>query len=353
MGLEESCPPRVGQSVTRSPSPPGMSELRQDPLTGRWTIIGSERAGRPNEFIEESVRLTAGSCPFCAGNEHETPDAVSFYPARGPWQVRVVPNKYPAVALVNGVNGFHGPKLPALVKQPGWGTHEVIIESPRHVVSMSELSSQEATLVFRAYRDRLRALRNVEGLRYVQIFKNVGPAAGASMEHAHSQLIALNRVPEAIEQEIGCFSSSHEENGQPLLETILAGELVAKQRIVAETERYVAFCPWASRFPYEVCLAPRKQQASYEDVKDAELGEIAGIVRDVIGRIERTLGVPAYNFFLHTQPFDTPRCDHYHWHIEIFPRVTKTAGFEWSTGCFINPVPPEAAAETLRSAASA
>ena len=330
-----------------------MSELRQDPLTGRWTIIGSERAGRPNEFVEESVRLTAGSCPFCAGNEHETPDAVATYPAKGPWQVRVVPNKYPAVALVNGVNGSHGPKPASHVKQPGWGMHEVIIESPRHVVSMSDLTTAEATLVFRAYRDRLKALRQVEGLQYVQIFKNVGPAAGASMEHAHSQLIALNRVPEAIEQEIGCFCEAQEKYGKPLLEKIIQDEVAAGHRIVAETERYVAFCPWASRFAYEVCLAPRKQQTSFEDVKDAELGEIAGIVRDVIGRIERALGVPAYNFFLHTQPFDSPRCDHYHWHIEIFPRVTKTAGFEWSTGCFINPVPPEAAAETLRAAAPA
>jgi UDPglucose--hexose-1-phosphate uridylyltransferase len=330
-----------------------MSELRQDPLTGRWTIIGSERAGRPNEFVEEAVRLSAGSCPFCAGNEHETPDPVAAYPKKGPWQVRVVPNKYPAVALVNGSNGSPSPKLPSHVKQPGWGMHEVIIESPRHVVSISDLTDEEAALVFRAYRDRLAALRNVDGLRYVQIFKNVGPAAGASMEHAHSQLIALNQIPEAIEQEIRCFNDAHEQHGLPLLEKIVQDELTVGHRIVAETERYVAFCPWASRFAYEVCLAPRKRQASFESVKDAELGEIAGIVRDVIGRIERALGVPAYNFFLHTQPFDSTRCDHYHWHIEIFPRVTKTAGFEWSTGCFINPVPPEAAAETLRSAASA
>lgn len=330
-----------------------MSELRQDPLTGRWTIIGSERAGRPNEFFEESVRLSAGSCPFCAGNEHETPAPLVSYPASGPWQVRVVPNKYPAVAMCNGAPKSNGAKPPALVRQPGWGMHEVIIESPRHVVSMSELTVDEAGLVFRAYRDRLQALRGVGGLQYVQIFKNVGPAAGASMEHAHSQLIALNRVPEAIEQEMACFCEASEKHGKPLLETVIGEEMAAGQRIVAATERYVAFCPWASRFAYEVCVAPRKQQASYEAVKDAELGEIAGLVRDVIGRIERALGVPAYNFFLHTQPFDTRRCDHYHWHIEIFPRVTKTAGFEWSTGCFINPVPPEAAAETLRAAAPA
>jgi UDPglucose--hexose-1-phosphate uridylyltransferase len=330
-----------------------MSELRQDPLTRRWTIIGSERAGRPNEFVEESVRLSSGSCPFCAGNEHETPTEVAVYPQRGPWKVRVVPNKYPAVALVNGSPKANGAKVTPHVRQPGWGMHEVIIESPRHVVSLTDLTSEEATLVFAAYRDRLAALRQVSGLKYVQIFKNVGPAAGASMEHAHSQLIALNQVPETIEQEIDCFERSFCDQRQPLLEGIIRTELEAQQRIVAETPHFVAFCPWASRFAYEVCVAPRQQQASFEDVKDAELGEVAAIMREVIGRMERALGVPAYNFFLHTQPFDSPRCDHYHWHIEIFPRVTKTAGFEWSTGCFINPVPPEAAAETLRVAVTA
>lgn len=329
-----------------------MSELRQDPLTGRWTIIGNERAGRPNEFVEESVRLSAGSCPFCAGNEHETPATVVAYPPRGDWQVRVVPNKYPAVDLRCATCG-NGDGTASLIKQPGWGTHEVIIESRRHVVSMTDLTPAETELVFRAYRDRLAALRGVEGLKYVQIFKNVGPAAGASMEHAHSQIIALNYVPDAIQQEVSCFDHAIATTGKPLLQTIVEEESATRQRIVAESDRFVAFCPWASRFAYEVCVAPRRAQASFEAVQNAELGEVASLVRNVIGRIERALGVPAYNVFLHTQPFDTPRCDHYHWHIEIFPRVTKTAGFEWSTGCFINPVPPEAAAETLRAATSA
>lgn len=320
-----------------------MSEFRQDPLSRRWVIIGGERAGRPNEFVEAATRASGLTCPFCAGHEDETPAAIATYSAngKGKWIVRVVPNKYPALtpdpasAAANGAAGF--------------GRHEVIVESPRHVASFSELTETEAQAAFAAYRDRLVQLKGEGPYRYVQIFKNVGPAAGASLEHIHSQLLALPTVPEVVAQELASSGEFFQRHQRSLLADMIERETAAGERIVADSGGFIAFCPYASRFAYEVWLAPKKHRPRFEDTQTGELGEISRLMQETIGRIERAVGPVAYNYFLHTQPFDMPAYDHYHWHIEIIPRLTKVAGFEWSTGCFINPYPPESAAAHLRS----
>jgi UDPglucose--hexose-1-phosphate uridylyltransferase len=329
-----------------------MSEFRQDPLSRRWVIIGGERGGRPNEFVEAASRASGLSCPFCAGHEAETPEAIATYSSngKGKWLVRVVPNKYPAVTShENGAGPNPKSKIQNPKSIPGFGSHEVIVESPRHIASFSELTDVEASAVFAAYSDRLQKLKAAGSYRYVQIFKNVGPAAGASLEHVHSQLVALPSVPEVIEQELAASGEFFQEHKKSLLGDMIERELAVGDRIVAQTDNFVAFCPYASRFGYEVWLAPRRHQARFEDAQKGELGEASRLARDIIGRIERAAGQSAYNYFLHTQPFDMPAYDHYHWHIEIIPRLTKVAGFEWGTGCFINPYPPEAAAEHLRS----
>jgi UDPglucose--hexose-1-phosphate uridylyltransferase len=367
-----------------------MSEFRHDPLSRRWVIIGGERGGRPNEFVEAASRASGISCPFCAGHESETPEAIATYSSngKGKWLVRVVPNKYPAVTPLPlgegggrrppGEGGQSIPKpSPASLRSvrprqsvvpapggrgnssngtrsvpttlPGFGSHEVIVESPRHIASFSELTDAEAAAVFSAYSDRLQKLKAAGAYRYVQIFKNVGPAAGASLEHVHSQLVALPSVPEVIEQELAASGEFFQQHNKSLLADMIEREVAAGDRIVAQTDNFVAFCPYASRFGYEVWLAPRRHQPRFEDAQKGELGEASRLARDIIGRIERAAGQSAYNYFLHTQPFDMPAYDHYHWHIEITPRLTKVAGFEWGTGCFINPYPPEAAAEHLRS----
>jgi UDPglucose--hexose-1-phosphate uridylyltransferase len=327
-----------------------MSEFRQDPLSRRWVIINGERGGRPNEFVEGATRAVGLICPFCAGHEGETPPAIATFGANGKskWLVRVVPNKYPAVTTEceprgNGEVGIAHPT------QPGFGRHEVIIESPRHVASLSELSDLEAETVFAAYRQRLCELKQERRYKYVQIFKNVGAAAGASLEHVHSQLVALAGVPEVVEQELVSSGEFFKQHQRSLLLEMLEREIAEEVRVVAKTERFVAFCPYASRFGYEVWIAPRKHEPRFEDVESGELGELSRLTRELIGRIERAVGQGAYNYFLHTQPFDMPAYDHYHWHIEIVPRLTKVAGFEWGTGCFINAYSPESAAAHLRS----
>ncbi len=333
-----------------------MPEYRQDPLSRRWVIVGSDRGSRPNEFIEDPVRRQPGPCPFCPGHETETPPAVAEYrdgASRG-WLVRVVPNKFPAVTTDEAACPKCLPLGSDLAESeiPGFGRHEVIIESPRHVASLSELTPAEAEQVLLTYRDRMLALK-VEGrYRYVQIFKNVGPGAGASLEHVHSQLVALPGVPEIIATELSSCRDHFAQHGRPLVSDLIAAELAAGERIVAVASHFLAFCPRAARFPYETWVLPRRALPSFEAAQTGELSELSGLLQDVIGRIERAANFPAYNVVLHSQPFDTPADDHYHWHIEIIPRLTKVAGFEWGTGCFINPLPPETAAAQLRASPS-
>lgn len=328
-----------------------MSEYRHDPLHDRWVIVGNQRAARPQEFEEQIVRRAGQPCPFCAGSEDSTPAALTTYGERGNpgWTVRVVPNKFPAVERSPAANGA-ADSSELFASRPALGQHEVIIESPRHVVSLSELTADECRLVFAAYQDRLRSCQQDGQLKYVQIFKNVGAAAGASIEHSHSQLLALPHVPTHVQGELENCRRYHRQHGRPLLAAITEEELARRDRIVSQTEHLVAFCPWASRFPYEVWVVPRSPQPSFAAVPPAEAAETADLTRELIGRIEGALGPVGYNYLLHSQPFDTSRYDYYHWHIELFPRITKVAGFEWSTGVFINTVPPEAAAAELRSA---
>lgn len=327
-----------------------MSEFRQDPISGRWVVIAKDRAGRPDEFQPAPYRRVATTCPFCFGHEDDTPLAVATYPpdvsgSGDRWQVRVVPNRYPAVTLDNGSSS---PTHAMSESRAGFGIHEVIIESPDHAVSFTDLSDELVQWTFVAYRDRLAALACDERLRYAQVFKNVGASGGASIEHIHSQLVATSFVPADVQAELDGSRAWHARTGACPFCQLLDAELKAGVRVVAATERFVAFCPYASRFPYETWILPLRHASQFEKTEAGELGEAARFVRDIIGRIECATGRAAYNYYLHTAPFDAGPLDHYHWHVELFPRITTAAGYEWATGCFINPVPPEDAAAKLR-----
>ncbi len=331
-----------------------MPEYRQNPLTREWIILSSERQTRPSEFLDQPARRDSAACPFCLGNEHETPEELVRYTSRGSkdaWSVRVVPNKYPAVTAAE-CTPVDRPECndDCLFRAaPALGQHEVIIESPRHVVSLTDLTPAETELLFRAYRDRIAFHRAAGKARYVQAFKNVGPLAGASMEHSHSQLMALEQLPQNIQRDAAIAESYFRRTERSLLRAVVQGELAAGTRVVVQSDSYVAFCPFASRFPYEVCVVAENSGSPFDELQSGELGELAGIVREIIGRIERALGPVAYNYYLRPAPFDIASPRQYDWHIEIFPRLVKVAGFEWSTGIFINTVSPEAAAQTLRT----
>ena len=342
-----------------------MAELRRDPIVGRLVIVAPERAARPLEFVERPQVERAANCPFCEGSEVETPGEIAALREAGTkpnepgWRVRVVPNKFPALEPLSGASvdsstlsgaTAHGV---CLRPWPAAGVHEVIIESPRHLIGTGSLTVDELADVLKVYRERLLVHRADRRLRYVQIFKNVGEAAGASIEHLHAQLMGLEFVPPALVEELTACRTHHAECGRCLFCDVVARELAAGDRVVAATDDFVALCPYASRFPYEVWLLPRGHAARFEEADDHLLREAASTLHGILRKIEKLLAASGlasvgYNYVLHSSPFDSTEPDYYHWHIEVLPRAVKQAGFEWGTGVHINPVAPEAAAATLR-----
>jgi len=327
-------------------------EYRKDPIFDRRVIFAEGRSARPHDFqARPAVRLNS-NCPFCEGSERETPGELAAIrrPGTEPnspgWQVRVVPNRYPALDTIDALPD-QIPFAPQASTMPACGSHEVIIESPHHLHAVSQLSDEQLADVLRIYRDRLDCLRQDKRLRYGLIFKNVGAQAGASLEHLHSQLIATTIVPPVVEWEIGQSRQASEQLGECAWCRLVEDELASRERIVLKTSDFIAFCPFASRFPLETWIVPRSHASDYCGLDDARLALLARELRSVLSKLESALGTPAYNFVLHTTPFDTPTLDHYHWHIEIIPRVSMIAGFEWGAGYHINACLPEQAARVI------
>jgi len=327
-------------------------EIRQDPISGQSVIIAPARALRPRDFAEApqaAMPELRRDCPFCEGFERETPGEVlarrnaGTLPDTPGWQVRVVPNKFPALG---------GPDA------SGPGVHEVIVETPRHVAPLTCFADHELATVFEVYAQRLAVLSQDPELAYGLLFKNFGPSAGASLEHAHSQLLALPMVPPLAAAEWSGALDWHTREGGCYWCQLLDRELAERVRVVEESPQFVALTPFASRFAFEVCIVPRRHVAHFHAANPEELGEVASMAKRVIARLERVLEPLAFNYFVHTSPFakqqnrrdgyDLEVPSHYHWHLEIVPRISNVAGFEWGSGCFINAVPPEVAAAMLR-----
>ncbi len=331
-----------------------MPDLRKDPIVGRWVIIAKNRAKRPHELGDrEAPRAGGRFCPFCEGQEQHTPHEIAAYRNPGThrdrpgWRVRVVPNKFPALEIEGDLNK-RGEGIYDMMR--GVGAHEVIIESPDHRVSTTDLTTDGLRDVLWIYRDRLLDLKKDSRLAYGMIFKNVGAAAGASLEHAHSQLIVTPIVPISVAEEIAGSGEFYRYRGRCVFCDMIEQELASEERIVVDSPGFVAFCPFASRFPFETWIVPTNHASHYETLSRGNADELARVLKRVLGKIETALDRPAYNYVIHTAPFDTQALGHYHWHMEIIPRVTKTAGFEWGTGFYINPVPPEEAATFMRAA---
>ncbi len=299
------------------------------------------------------IRRCAGALfvPFCAGAEEHTPGEILAYrPTGGPpdspgWDVRVVPNKFPALEI-EGPLQKRGEGLYDCMR--GVGAHEVIIESPDHRITTADLSPARIAQVLAVYRDRLVDLKRDSRLAHGMIFKNVGAGAGASLEHAHSQLIVTPIVPITVREELEGSLAYFRYRGRCVFCDMIEQEISDGRRIVLDTPGCVAFCPFASRSPFETWILPKPHNSHYERIEAAPIEELAQILHRVMTKIETALDRPAYNYIIHTAPFDTPALEHYHWHMEIIPRLARTAGFEWGAGFFINPVPPEEAAEFLR-----
>jgi UDPglucose--hexose-1-phosphate uridylyltransferase len=329
-----------------------MPELRKDPVIGRWVIIATERAKRPHDFHGDPEPPKGGFCPFCGGNETKTPPEVFAYraPTSSPdepgWRVRVVPNKFPVLRI----EGEPEKRAAGMYdRMQGIGAHEVFIETPQHLTSMTPLSDPEVTEIMRSYKERLIDLAKDPRLHYGMLFKNVGLAAGASLEHTHSQLIVTPIVPQRILERLSGARRFYEFHDRCVYCDIIDQELSVESRLVMETESFLAITPYASRFPFETWVLPKEHSSRFESTSNADLADLGFLLKRVLGRIEKALEHPPYNFMIHNTGFRMPDYEHYHWHIEIIPRVTRVAGFEWGTGFYINPVPPEDAAEFLRN----
>ena len=330
-----------------------MSEIRKDPISRRWVIFASERNKRPGEYPttrQENITPHDDACPFCGGNERFTEHEISRVGNGSGWDVRCVPNRFPTLHVEGDVDK----KADGIYDHmSGLGAHEVIIETPQHNQTLGDLSFGHFHGVMRTYRDRISDLRRDMRFKYILVFKNHGVTAGQLVSHSHSQLIALPFVPHRVQEEIESCWSYYQFKDRYLFDDIIRQELKDRDRVVDENEHFVAMCPYAARFPFEVWIMPKQHAPHFENTSDDSLLQLSSMFRGVIRRMEHALNYPAYNLILHNAPVHlTPRLAEqgqaYQWHFEIIPKVTRIAGFEWGTGCYINPTLPEESAEYLR-----
>jgi UDPglucose--hexose-1-phosphate uridylyltransferase len=327
-----------------------VSELRKDPVVGRWVIISGERARRPSDFAPKPVHPVLESCVFCPGHEDKTPPEIvaGRPPGTAPntpgWSHRVVPNKFPALRIEGeleaSAEGLYD-------RMEGIGAHEVVIETPDHRASLATLPLEAVADVLLAYRERVMDLKKDRRFRHILVFKNHGEAAGASLEHPHSQLIALPIIPIMIQEELSGSSEYYARHERCVWCDIVRQERRERRRLILDRDGWVALAPFAPRFPFETWILPTAHQSSFEESDVDALRGLAGLLGDFLRRMNGLLHDPPFNFMLHTAPLHEPALDHFHWHLEIIPTLTRMAGFEWGSGFFINPVPPEDAASAL------
>jgi UDPglucose--hexose-1-phosphate uridylyltransferase len=333
-----------------------MPELRQDPATKQWVIIARERAKRPHDFMKakapDSLPPHKADCPFCPGNEHMTPPETMAYrkggPANGPgWWVRAVPNKFAALISDGSLSRREEDGL--FRKMDGVGQHEVIIETPQHNQCIALMEEKQVEEILLAYRERYLALREDSRFKLILIFKNHGKAAGTSLEHPHSQLVALPIVPLNIRHRFEKAAGHFDDRGTCVYCDIMREGRQVRSRLIDETKRFVTFHPFASRAPFETWIVPKNHHASFGSLSMEEAKEFAGVLKMTLFRLYKGLNNPDFNYMIHTAPIKDEHEDYFHWHMQILPRLVTPAGFELGTGIFINAALPEETAAFMRN----
>jgi len=334
-----------------------MPELRFDPLKGRWVNVSPERSARPTDLEGEAC-----ACPFCPGRETETPpEVLAIRPpgsvADGPdWLVRVVPNRFPALEPAESTGHEHTGVFETM---RAVGRHEVVIETADHDTDLDALPAEQMARILRVLWARLVRLEEDALTACVLVFRNWGKAAGASLAHPHSQIMALPVIPEIVAREVARSVRHLRQTGRPLGRALVTAEREHATRLVDENERFVSFVPFAATYPFEVAVYPRVPAARFAELPEVDVPLLAGLLQATLGRLKRVLNSPAYNIVLHTAP--NPRASAtaaladpdeidaaYHWHFEIVPRPPRIDGFEWATGLHVNTTTPEDAARLLR-----
>lgn len=330
-----------------------MPELRQDIVTGNWVVHATERAMRPTDFEVRRVahKTNPQDCPFCPGNEVMTPLELFAVRPKGSepntpgWEVRVVPNKYPAFSEVEVLRGARD----LFQRRQAEGLHEVIIHTPEHSLTLATMPCEKVELVLRVYRLRYHAASLDPIVRYVHIIVNHGFEGGASLEHSHSQLFGVPIIPALVQQELAGASWYEKSRGECVFCAIASKELEAGERVIFQSEHFVVIAPFASRYPFEVWIIPLSHGESYVTASDDELSDLAQVLKDVLRRFSDGFGDPPYNYYIHSAPVDGSEHPYYHWHIELMPRLSTIGSFEIGTQMMINTTTPEVAASFLSS----
>ncbi|HEY3398139.1 MAG TPA: DUF4931 domain-containing protein [Armatimonadota bacterium] len=340
-----------------------MSELRKDPILNRWVIIAADRGRRPSDFKPEPPAPPSTGCPFDAGNEEKTPPEVyavrnGTLPNTAGWDVRVVPNKFPALSIEGDVT-HHGVGLQDWMS--GVGAHEVVVESPAHDFKLEFAPPEHVAKIVQTYSERLQDLRKDKRFRHILVFRNWGATAGASLSHPHSQIIALSIVPEIMHQKLNAARDHYRRKERCIFCDLIEQELAIPDRVIYQNEHFVALSPFAARFPFEVQIYPLQHAYDFTLMTTDQQYGLIDCYQFVLQRYTAELSDPPYNMILQTAPNPVPRPGRpdywgtlqydFHWHLELIPRLTKMAGFEWGTGFYINPVAPEDAARFLREPA--
>ncbi len=331
-----------------------MAHLRKDPITKRWVITSTSRAAKPTDyvFVDRPIANTEKTCPFCVGREDE--HIISIDDEQGNWRSCIVENKYPVLSKEPADEEYE--KYKEYVDSPLYeylaatGYHDIVIESPRHSFNIYTASVDEFDCIFDIVIRRLEMLKNARGMKYSLYFKNFGSAAGASIVHAHSQIITTPFMPRQMLEKIDGSDEYYQERGNCIYCDIIKEEQKSGARIVAENERFIAFCPFASRSPYQVSILPKKHFASILSIDATDRHHFASLVADVFSRIKNVLGEPPFNYVLSTLPTNIMESydNSFHFSFNILPKLSRLAGFELGSGVRINSVLPEHAAEALR-----
>jgi UDPglucose--hexose-1-phosphate uridylyltransferase len=336
-----------------------LNELRKDPLLGRWIAVLKESVP-PSEYRQESSPETAPqeSCMLCAGRESETEGEImrirnsSSTSASHAWWTRVVPNVNP-VFKIEGDLGRRGEGM--YDKMNSIGASELIIESPHHNVQPEDMGLEQMTRVIQTYKDRISDLEQDSRLRYTLVYKNHGTSAGSHLAHPVSHLASTPVIPKRVKEELNSAKQYFTYKERCIFCDVLREELRVGSRVILETRHYAAFCPYASKFPFETWILPKRHNCAFQDIRPDELEDLALILSSVLKKLRALFSELSYNYFIHSAPNRVPRKDHwhtlgedFHWHLEIMPRFLRTSGFEWGSGFYILPTSPEDAAKYLR-----
>lgn len=328
-----------------------MSEIRKDYVTDTWVVIAEERAMRPRDFIRTHLKLRQGTCAFCTGNEKQTPPEIYAFraaesrPDSPGWWIRTVPNKYPALRIEGQIEKNMGTVFSSM---NGIGCHEVIVESPEHDKPLALLPVTQVKEVLQMYRQRLLDLSKDKRFKYIIIFENHGADAGASLEHPHSQLIATPMIPVHVATELRCADNFFTDmGGECIFDAVINEELRESRRVIFQNPSFICIAPYASKYPYEMLILPKRHMPSFSEMRESEVSDLADILRKSLNALYTLLDDPPYNFYIHSAPVNGRDYAFYHWHLEITPRVSRVAGFERGTGFYINTLSPESAAVQL------